>query len=75
MSLHIYLCTLADDSETPNFMKEMFNKKELKCAIRDSNLIYQLKFEKVAYGKNAFKYYVLFVYNLLLNEVKKTADI
>ncbi len=31
----------------PNFMKEMFNIKELKYSLRDSNIIYQPKFEKV----------------------------
>ncbi len=36
----------------PNFMKEMFNIKELKYSLRDSNIIYQPKFEKVTYGKN-----------------------
>ncbi len=41
----------------PNFMKEMFNIKELKYVLRDSNIIYQPKFEKVTYGKNTFKYY------------------
>ncbi len=34
----------------PNFMKEMFNMKELKYSLRDSNIIYQPKFEKVTYG-------------------------
>ncbi len=35
----------------------MFNIKELKYSLRDSNIIYQPKFEKVTYGKNTFKYY------------------
>ncbi len=30
----------------PNFMKEIFNIKELKYSLRDSNIIYQPKFEK-----------------------------
>ncbi len=38
-------------------MKEMFNMKELKYSLRDSNIIYQPKFEKVTYGKNIFKNY------------------
>ncbi len=33
----------------PNFMKEMFNIKELKYALRDSNIIYQPKFQKVTW--------------------------
>ncbi len=41
----------------PNFMMEMSNIKELKYALMDSNIIYQPMFEKVAYGKNTFKYY------------------
>ncbi len=35
----------------------MFNIKEMKYSLRDSNIIYQPKFEKVTYGKNTFKYY------------------
>ncbi len=38
----------------PNFMKEMFNIKELKYAPRHSNIIYQSKFEKVTHGKSTF---------------------
>ncbi len=59
----------------PNFMKEMFNIKELKYSQRDSNIIYQSKFEKVSYGKNTFKYYVAHIWNLLPNEINETADI
>ncbi len=58
-----------------NFIKEMFNIKELKYSLRDSNSIYQPKFEKVTYGKNTFKYYRAHVWNLLPNEIKETADI
>ncbi len=35
-------------------MKEMFNIKELTYALRDSNIIYQPKFEKVTYGRIHF---------------------
>ncbi len=59
----------------PNFMKEMFNITELKYSQRDSNIIYQPKFEKVTYGKNTFKYYSAHILNLLTNEMKETADI
>ncbi len=59
----------------PNFMKEMFNIKELKYSLRDSNIIYQPKFEKVTYGENTFKYYGSHIWNLLPNEIKETADI
>ncbi len=38
-------------------MTEMFNIKELKYSLRDSNIIYQHKFVKVTCGKNTFKYY------------------
>ncbi len=41
----------------PNFMKKMFNIKGLKYSVREWNIIYQPKFEKVTYGKNTFKYY------------------
>ncbi len=51
----------------PNFMKEMFNIKELKYSIRDSNIIDQPRFEKVTYGKNTFKYYGSHIWNLLPN--------
>ncbi len=59
----------------PNFTKEMFNIKELKYSLRDSNIIYQPKFEKVTYGKNTFKYYGAHIWNLLPNEIKEIADI
>ncbi len=56
-------------------MKEIFNIKELKCSLRDSNIIYQPKFEKVTYGKNTFKYYGSHISNLLPNEFKESAGI
>ncbi len=59
----------------PHFMREMFNIKELKYSLRNSNFIYQPKFEKVTYGKNTFKYYVVHIWNLLPNEIKEAADI
>ncbi len=59
----------------PNFMKEMFNIKELKFSLRDSNIIYRPKFENVTYGKNTFKYFGSYIWNLLPNESKETADI
>ncbi len=59
----------------PNFMKDMFNIKELKYSLRDSNIIYQPKFEKVTYRKNTFKYYGAHIWKLLPNEIKETADI
>ncbi len=59
----------------PNFMKEMFNLKEMKYSLRDSNIIYQPKFKKVTYGKNTFKYYGAHIWNLLPNRIKETADI
>ncbi len=48
----------------PNFMKEVFNIKQIKYALRDSNIIYQPKFEKVAYGKNTLKYYRSHIYGI-----------
>ncbi len=67
-------CKSLDDLN-PKFMKEMFNIKELKYSLRDSNIIYQPKFEKVTYGKNTFKYCSAHIWNLLPNEIKETADI
>ncbi len=58
-----------------NFMKEMFNIKELKYSLRESNIIYQPKFEKVTYGKNTFTYYGSHIWNFLPNGIKETADI
>ncbi len=54
----------------PNFMKEM-----LRDSLRDSNIIYQPKFEKVTYCKNTFKYYDAHIWIFLPNEIKETADI
>ncbi len=53
----------------------LFNIKELKYSLRDSNIIFQPKFEKVTYGKNTFKYYGAHIWNLLPSEIKETADI
>ncbi len=47
----------------------------MKYAPRDSNIIYQHKFEKVAYGENTLKYSDAHIYNWLQNEIKETADI
>ncbi len=38
-------------------MKEMFNIKEMKCVLKDSNIIIEPNFENAAYDKNTFKYY------------------
>ncbi len=59
----------------PNFMKEMVNIKEFKYSPRDSNIIYQPKFENITYGKNTFKYYGAHIWNLLPNEIMETSDI
>ncbi len=59
----------------PKSMKEMFNLTQLKYSLRESNIIYQPKFEKVTYGKNTFKYYGSHIWNLLPNEIKEIANI
>jgi hypothetical protein len=35
-------------------MKEMFNVKDVKYNLRDSNIVYLPKFNKITYGKNLF---------------------
>ncbi len=52
----------------------MFNIKECKYVLRDSNIIYQPKFEQVTYCKNTFKYCGSHIWNFLPNEIKGTAD-
>ncbi len=59
----------------PKFMKDIFNMKGLKYSLKDSNIIYRPKFEKITYDKNTFKWYGSHVWNLLPNEIKETAVI
>ncbi len=41
-------------------------------AQRDSNTIYQSRFEKLTYGKNTFKNYGTYILNLLRSEIKES---
>ncbi len=56
-------------------MNEMFNVKDTPYNFRDSNIVFQPKFDKITYGKNTFKYKSNNLWNLLQNEFKKSTAI
>ena len=53
----------------------MFNVKETLYNFRDSNILFQPKFNKITYGKNTFKYNGTHLWNLLPNDIKKSTEI
>ena len=59
----------------PSFMKDMFVAKAISYDLRDSNTIFQPRFDKVTYGKNTFTYYGAHIWNILPNDVKKSTTI
>ncbi len=59
----------------PTFMKEMFQEKEVKYELRDSNILVQPKFNKISYGRNTFQYYGSHIWNQLPNAIKECTNI
>ncbi len=52
----------------------------IKCLIniphtRDLNIVIQLKFDKIAYGKNTLKHYSSHSWNLLPKDINKSTEI
>ncbi len=43
--------------------------------LRNSNVLFQPKWQKVTYGKNTLKNYRTLIWNLLPNEIKTCTDI
>ncbi len=58
------------NSLNPNFMSEMFEKKDVPYHLRDQSVLVQPKFKKISYGKNTFGYYGSHLWNLLPNDLK-----
>ncbi len=59
----------------PTFMNQMFEVKTISYDLRNANVLFQLKWQKVTYGKNTFKNYGTHIWNLLPNEIKTCTDI
>ena len=59
----------------PNFMNEMFNRKDLAYDLRDPDILVPPKFKKITYGKNTFRYHGAHMWNLLPSEVKSCTTI
>ncbi len=43
--------------------------------LRNSNILFQRKWQKVTYGKHTFKNYARHIWNLLSNEIKSCTEI
>ncbi len=52
------------------FMNQMFEVKTISYDLRNSNVLFQPKWQKVTYLKNTYKYYGTHIWNLLPNEIK-----
>ncbi len=53
----------------------MFEVKTISYDLRNANVLFQPKWQKVTYGKNTFKFFGTHIWNLLLNEIKTCTDI
>ncbi len=51
------------------------NVKDTLYNFRDSNIVFQIMFDKITYGKNTFKYYNTHLWNLVLNDIKKPTEL
>ncbi len=81
-TLHIMIrCIKAIASEVfkslnnANFMNKMFQVKYITHDLRDSNMLYHLKFNKIPYGKKTFSYYGTHIWNSLPNNVKQCTNL
>ncbi len=59
----------------PTFMNQMFEVKIISYDLRNSNVLFQSKWQKVTYGKNTLENYETHIWNLLPNEIKTCTDI
>ncbi len=55
----------------PNFINKMFQVKDITYDLRDSNILFQPKFNKITYEKNTFSYYGTHIWNSLPNNIKQ----
>ncbi len=54
---------------TPNFMNKLFQVKDITYDLRDSNILYQPRFNKITYDKKPFSYYGTHIWNSLSNNI------
>ncbi len=56
-------------------MNQMFDAKSIAYDLRNCNVLFQPKWQKVTYGKHTFKYYGSHIWNLLPNEIMSCTEI
>ncbi len=56
-------------------MNQMCEATTISYDLRNSNVLFQPKWEKVTYDKHIFKNYGSNIWNLLLNEIKSCTEI
>ncbi len=56
-------------------MNQMFEAETISYDLRNSNVLFQAKWQKVTYGKYTFKYYRSYIWNLLPIEIKSCTEI
>ncbi len=49
--------------------------KDISYDLRDSVILFQPLFSRITYGKNTFKYYGAYIWNLLPNDIKNSTTI
>ncbi len=59
----------------PTFMNKMFQMKDITYDLRDSNILCQLKFNKITYGKKTFSYSGTHIWNSLPNNIKESTSL
>ncbi len=72
---HRYICITFGACIVLSVMNQMFEVKTISNDLRNSNVLFQPKWQNVTYGKNTFKNYGNNIWNLLPNEIKKCTDI
>ncbi len=55
-------------------MNQMFEAKTISCDLRNSNVLFQLKWQNVTYGTHPFKDYGSQIWNLLPNLIKSCTE-
>ncbi len=56
-------------------MNKMFQVKDITSDLIDSNMLCQLKFNKITYGKKTFSYYGTHIWNSLPNNIKESTSL
>ncbi len=53
----------------------MFQVKYINYDLKESNMLWQPKFNKITYGKKTFTYYVRHIWNTLPNNIKQCTSL